>query len=118
MITHLADSVASFPGPANQTRCFAHTLNLSAKAVLKQFDLPKANADEAVDEAAAALADLAKELEIEDRAEQEMQETNSGDEDDEPLSSWEDFREELTEEQVRELEVNVQPVRSMLAKVC
>src|SRR5258708_30030525 len=37
-----------FPGHANQTWCFAHTLSISAEAVLKQFDIPKTNSVEAL----------------------------------------------------------------------
>ncbi|KAF8954084.1 hypothetical protein BDZ97DRAFT_1600447, partial [Flammula alnicola] len=38
MVEHLGDILDEFPGAANQTRCFAHTLGISAKSVLKQFD--------------------------------------------------------------------------------
>jgi hypothetical protein len=46
MINYLAEILDDFPGGANQTRCFAHTLSISAKAILKQFDVPKANTGE------------------------------------------------------------------------
>ena len=41
MIEHLAVLIETFPGAANQTRCFAHILNLVAKTVLHQFEGPK-----------------------------------------------------------------------------
>jgi hypothetical protein len=38
MIEHLANLIETFPGAANQTRCFMHILNLVAKSVLHQFE--------------------------------------------------------------------------------
>jgi hypothetical protein len=52
MIEHLAVLIDTFPGAANQTRCFAHILNLVAKSVLRQFEAPKVKGKKAVDEAA------------------------------------------------------------------
>lgn len=114
MIEHLSEILDEFPGAANQTRCFGHTLSISAKAIIQQFDVPKAKAGEVLDGAAQALADLAKELDSEERAERETRETED---DDQPLDAWEDYRGGLTEEQIEDLDVSVQPVRSMLVKV-
>ena len=69
MVEHLSEILDEFPGASNQTRCFAHTISISAKAILKQFDVPKAKDGEVLDEAAQALADLANELDIEEREE-------------------------------------------------
>jgi hypothetical protein len=44
MIDKLSSMLEDFPGAANWTRCFSHILNLVAKCVMKQFDLPKAKA--------------------------------------------------------------------------
>jgi hypothetical protein len=41
MIDSLADILDDFPGLPNQMQCFAHTLNLVAKCIMKQFDIPK-----------------------------------------------------------------------------
>jgi hypothetical protein len=117
MIDHLAERLDDFPGGANQTRCFAHTLSISAKAILKQFDIPKASADEALDEAVSALADMAQEIDLEDRFEQEARAADDDEGDNQQLGAWEDFRDGLSEEQRKELDVGVQPVRSTLAKV-
>jgi hypothetical protein len=117
MIAHLTKLLNNFPGAANQTRCFAHTLSIAAKTIIKQFDVPKAKTGEDVDEAAEALAELAKGLDLEDRAENEVREV-SDENDDEPLNPWEDFRDGMSEEQMRALDASVQPVRSMLVKVC
>ncbi|KAA1479953.1 hypothetical protein DENSPDRAFT_744231, partial [Dentipellis sp. KUC8613] len=45
MIDELADIVDEFPGPVARTRCFAHVVNLVAKSLLRQFDVPKTKAD-------------------------------------------------------------------------
>lgn len=37
MVETLAELNASFPGPVNQIRCFAHIINLIAKSLLKLF---------------------------------------------------------------------------------
>ena len=118
MIDHLSEIVDEFPGAANQTRCFAHTLNLSAKAILKQFEIPKAQSGEVLNEATQALAELAEDLDLEERDEQETREIEENSGDDEHLHPWEDFWDGLTDEEVRGLDESVQPVRSMLVKVC
>ncbi|KAG2105170.1 hypothetical protein BD769DRAFT_1309338, partial [Suillus cothurnatus] len=41
MMTALAENVAHFGGDTAQTRCFLHIVNLVAKSLLKQFDVPK-----------------------------------------------------------------------------
>ena len=41
MIGHLDKVLLDFPRATNQTQCFAYTINLCAKSILKHFDLPK-----------------------------------------------------------------------------
>src|SRR6266498_3694665 len=48
MVGHLSELLDEFPGASNQTRCFAHTISLSAKVILKQFDMPKVKDGEAL----------------------------------------------------------------------
>ncbi|KAH7917203.1 hypothetical protein BV22DRAFT_986041, partial [Leucogyrophana mollusca] len=38
MVDALADLLPEFPGCANQTRCFSHTLNLVAKSIISLFN--------------------------------------------------------------------------------
>ena len=45
MVEHLATLIDTFPGAPNQTRCFAHILNLVAKSILRQFEGPKGRKD-------------------------------------------------------------------------
>jgi uncharacterized protein related to proFAR isomerase len=88
-----------------------------AKVILKQFDIPKAKNSEILDDAAKALADLAKDLDIEEINEQETWESTD-EEDDQPLDVWIDFQDGLTDEEIKELEASLQPVKFMLVKVC
>lgn len=118
MIDQLIELLSEFPGPANQTRCFLHILNLTAKSIIKQFDVPKVKNGAVMDKAAQALADLADGLDIEEREESERREYNDDDEmDDASLDAWMDMRDQLTEEQRDEVDLRIQPVRSMLTKV-
>ncbi|KAG1750433.1 uncharacterized protein EDB91DRAFT_1040517, partial [Suillus paluster] len=41
MVDNLAYSLPSFPGTANHTRCFLHTINLVVKSLIKEFDMTK-----------------------------------------------------------------------------
>ena len=51
MIEELANLLDDFPGPANQTRCFTHVLNLVVKSIIWQFDAPNSkNKHEATNE--------------------------------------------------------------------
>ncbi len=99
LINHLSEIVDDFPGLANQTCCFSHTLNLSAKVILKQFDVPKAKSGGVLDEAMQALAELAEDLDIEECEEQETREIeeDGGDE-----HTWENFHEGLADDEIRE----------------
>ena len=85
MIDALAELVVAFPGAANRTRCFTHILNLAIKVILRQFDVPKAKADEVLDVASQALVDLAGDIEMEEaimdeRDDEEEDDDNDGEE--------------------------------------
>jgi hypothetical protein len=43
MIESLAQIMSNFSGEANRARCLAHIVNLVAKIILRQFDMPKRN---------------------------------------------------------------------------
>jgi Ran GTPase-activating protein (RanGAP) involved in mRNA processing and transport len=125
MIDHLALLVDTFPGAANQTRCFTHILNLVAKSVLRQFEAPKSkgHGGDVLDDAAKALAAMTDELED---GEHEDGASNVGtgdvcgesdeheDDDDDGLVNE---RDEMSEEEVTGLEKTVKPIRLMLTKV-
>jgi len=116
MLDALSGHLDNFPGATNQTHCFAHTVSISAKSIIKQFDAPKSKSGEIDDEAGDALAALYKDLEIEEREEREECQCNDDEDEDKPLNAWE-YGEALTDEQREERDASVQPVRSMLVKV-
>src|SRR6266850_1673697 len=60
MIQYLSDALDEFPGPANQTWCFMHTINLIAKSILKPFDVRKTKDAREFNDIAQALADSAE----------------------------------------------------------
>lgn len=117
MISKLSEILDKFPGATNQMHCFAHTVSILAKVILKQFDVPKKKEGDMLDKAAQALSDMAQELEFEEHVEQETQERKDGEEEDQMLDTWVGFHEGLMEEEVTALDVSVQPVRSMFVKV-
>jgi hypothetical protein len=120
MIDELADLLDDFPGEANRTRCFAHILNIVAKSIIKQFDVPKAQANEVLDDAAKELEALAIDLDIEERISCEGQsgegEGNDDEIEDDSLDGWADVRGELSDEERKALDVSLQPVRLVLVK--
>jgi len=115
MIDELSELLDDFPGAANCTRCFTHILNLVAKSILKQFDLPKAEADEALDAATQALADLAVDIE----AEEELMGNDlvEDDEEDDSSEGLTDIQAEMSVEEIEELDKSLRPVRLVLVKV-
>ena len=108
MVDELSNLLDDFPGAPNRTWCFTHILNLIAKSILKQFDLPKAKADEALDAAARALADLAGDIEVEEEL---MGDDLVGDdEDDDSSEGLADIRGEMSAEEI------VEPIQSSINK--
>jgi phosphopantothenoylcysteine synthetase/decarboxylase len=115
MIEELAILVDDFPGPANQTRCFLHILNLVVKSIIQQFDLPTSNDDDE-NMGKKELLKLAGEIEHEE----EITASDGGEGDaidDDNNEGWVDERDEMTEEELHELEESIQPVRLLLTKV-
>jgi hypothetical protein len=115
MIDALAGLLVAFPGSANRTRCFTHILNLVVKAILRQFDVPKAKADEALDKASQALVELAGNIDTEEEA---MDDGRDGDVDNvDEDEGWFDPRYGMSQEEREELDSSVGPVRLVLVKV-
>jgi len=118
MIAELANLLDDFPGPANQTRCFTHILNLVVKSVIRQFDLPKSKGDKILDDAAKELLSLAGNIEFEED-ELARRDGKEGDEDeDDNVEGWIDERTLMTDAELEELDESVEPVRLLLTKVC
>jgi hypothetical protein len=114
MIDALSELVVTFPGAANRTRCFTHILNLVVKVILRQFDVPKAKADEALDAASLALVDLAGDIDME---EADMDDGGDDEDSDDGEEGWFDPRYGMSQEEREALDVAVRPVRLVLVKV-
>jgi len=123
MVESLADRLDNFPGAASQTRCFLHILNLTAKSVIRQFEVPKKkkskedgqdNDDDNFTEAMEALQALSVEIE-DDEPSDDVASDKDGEEDNN--EGLEDERQGMTEEEIDELEAELLPARRMLTKV-
>jgi hypothetical protein len=115
MIDELADLLDNFPGEANRTRRFTHVINLVAKSIIKQFDVPQ---NQVMDEAADVLAALAVNIDNEERISRESSNSNHDEDEDEDDNNkgWSDVRQELSEEERQALDKSLQPVRLVLVK--
>ena len=130
MIDEMAELIENFPGAANQTRCFLHILNLTAKSILQQFEVPrkKKTGDDGegddgddkktLNKAMNELLVLANEIEDEPSLADDVDEDTEcvGDSEDNG-DGFEDERQDLSAEQIAELEADLLPVRLMLTKV-
>ena len=116
MIEALKDHLEIFPGESHCTWCFDHIVNLVAKSIIQQFDVPKAKGNESFDDVLRELMVLAEDLDKEELATREGEHSKSkGDEDD--TDGWVDEREEMSESERKELDDNIQPIRRVLVKV-
>ena len=104
MMDELANLLFNFPGPANQTRCFLHVLNLVVKNILQQFDIPtskkKSNADDdqSIDEGTKELLKLVGDI---DHEEETVHANNEEDViEDDNNEEWIDEHEAMTKEEL------------------
>lgn len=122
MIEHLATLIEAFPSAANQTRCFAHILNLVAKSVLRQFEGPKKG--KVADDAAKELAAVVDEMDV-DNDEASDSGSNEGgnecddgdDDDDDDDEDGLQEEDEMSVEEMLSLKESVKPIRLVLTKV-
>ncbi|KAG1889610.1 uncharacterized protein F5891DRAFT_965438 [Suillus fuscotomentosus] len=115
----LAENVAHFGGDTARTRCFLHIVNLVAKSLLKQFDVPKNEALAFVGTAEEELREIAQGLEAEDAdtvAENGASDPNADDTDN--LDGWVDEVGELSDEEHNMLQDDIRPIKFVLVKLC
>ena len=121
MIDELEGLVDKFSGAANWTRCFVHIINLFAKTIIQQFDVPKTKQGESVDAARAELLALASDMDIEDLLTRANHDGYSGDGEeevhDDHVDGWVDEQGGLSASDIKELEEDMQPIRKTLVKV-
>ena len=116
MIEELGDALPAFPGEAHRTRCFAHIVNLIAKGVIKQFDVPKARAGEILDDGTEELIALAGEIELEEQDTRASANEDDNNEDDN-VEGCEDERPRMSKEELQRTNKDIQPVQRVLVKV-
>jgi hypothetical protein len=111
MLEELDDLLSGFSS-LNRTRCFAHILNLVAKALLKQFDV-KSEENNDLNDDERSLLDIEANVEIEG-----LTTAQEDDEDDEiDDEEWVDGADALTPEERTNLEESIRPVKRTLVKV-
>jgi hypothetical protein len=130
MITKLRDILDDYPGEASRTQCFTHILNLVAKSVLSQFDIPKKtkrsdhgasdNQDDDEDLDGTDWIDkeidrIAGDIDAEEQAEVMAAQRDEAAIDNE--DGLVDERATMSRRAIRELEKGVMPARHVLTKV-
>src|SRR5262245_7439314 len=109
MIDELVDMLLNFPGAANRCHCFLHIVNLIAKSLLKQFDIPKKDVNATIDVTEQELLKMAIGLDLEERL--TVAESRLGDKDDnDNIDGCVDEMATLSDEESEELQKNIQPV--------
>jgi hypothetical protein len=116
MIDELVDLLPNYPGAANRCRCFLHVVNLVAKSLLKQFEVPKKDVDAALDAAEQELLELAAGADMEELV--TVAERGLGNnEDADDMNGWVNEMNLLSDDESEELRQSIQPVRLVLVKV-
>ena len=113
MIDELSAVLDNFPGATNHTRCFTHILNLVAKSILQQFDVPKVKRHETVNAATEELLKLAGDIEVEEwsTAFDSVRANSEDDSDNDNVEGWIDERDLMSSEELDALDKALQPVR-------
>jgi hypothetical protein len=113
MIDALGDILEHFPGQPNQTRCFLHILNLVAKTIIKQFDVPKKTGQGTDDIDFSVLEALADGIDLEEHATQLADEEIEMDNEE----GWIDEASLLSDEERDRLDTDILPIRRVIVKV-
>ena len=116
MIDKLGDILENFAGDPNRARCFNHVIALVAKKMTRQFDVPKGEADAALDEAEKELRNLAEGIDIEEMLTKSMQDVDEEDEDNE--ENEDGAEDEMSAEDRTILDASMRPLQLVLVKVC
>ncbi|KIK42770.1 hypothetical protein CY34DRAFT_58340, partial [Suillus luteus UH-Slu-Lm8-n1] len=118
MTTELAKLIDHFGGEAARTRCFLHIINLVAKSLIREFNVPKHKTAESLDSAEQDLQDIAGEIDIEDEA--TIAANGDGDpsaDDADDTEGWIDEVNELDDFDRDALQENIRPIKLVLVKV-
>ena len=126
MIKVMSNEIPSFPGLPLHTRCFDHIIHLTAKSLLRLFDVASERESEAAQNATeASLRELAAGLDLEEgkmvTAGLDTVDDEGGDaesEDDDEIEGEFDEVKMLSDEERMALDESVLPVKLVLVKVC
>ena len=116
MTLELADHLAHFGSKAAWTQCFLHIINLVAKMLIKQFNLPKRRGDTSwqnLDDKLAQLAQLAEDTELEDLKFFKLEDGEGKDD----IEGWGNELEYLMADEHTALDKLIKPLHLLLAKV-
>ncbi|TFY67078.1 hypothetical protein EVJ58_g1873 [Rhodofomes roseus] len=120
MIDELDELIDDFRGQRARVRCFDHILNLVVKTLLKQFDTTRRRRngnDDGLDAAEAALQELTEGMaDIEDDDDVDEWDLDAVDLEDDDVDGWVDEQQNMTAEEVAELDATTRPVKLVLAK--
>lgn len=117
MIDALEQAIPSFDGDRARGRCFAHTINLIVKSILREFESKKKHGL-ATNDSGIEIPDTVHDdsgVEIVDANESGGGEFKGGDADD--FGDWRDERSAMTKTELERLDSSVQPLQGMLGKV-
>ena len=110
MIEALGCMLDDHPGDPNHACCFNHIIALVAKWLVCQFDVTKAGANVALDEAEEQLRTLAEGINIEEPLAKGMQDEGEDDEDDDGKDDDGKTEDEMSAEECADLDVSMWPV--------
>lgn len=116
MIDNLVNLLPNFPRPANQCRCFLHIINLVAKTLLKQFEVPKKDINVVLNAADKELLELAARADMEKLVTVAEGGLDDG-KDNDNVDGWVNEMELLSGEESERLHQSIQLVRLVLVKV-
>jgi len=117
MIEELSKLLCDMLGKENCNQGFLHIVNLIAKQLLKQLDVPCKEVDSVLNEAEKKLFNLATGIDIEELVNAAERGARARSEDNDDMDGWVDEMEELNAEECAMLEESVQPVQLVLVKV-
>jgi hypothetical protein len=117
MIEALSNIIPAFAGPASETRCFLHIVNLIAKSLLRQFDAMKTDLNGTDPDGEVEDEDQNGHGEIEGGCMEDVDESLREEDEADNDKGWVDESRELTAGELEELKRTTHPVKVALLKV-